>query len=85
MGNKKATPSVGTLIELKRSEAVLRLSKDLSALQVAQADPWAIEYRLFIIAGLALEALASELERREKGGQLPSGWPGPKGERGDGR
>lgn len=80
---------MGNKMEPKRSEAVLKLSKDLSGLQAAQADPWGIEYRLFIIAGLALEALASELERREKRGemrtgQLPDGWPGPKQERGDG-
>ena len=68
---------------MERSEAVLKLGKELAGLQVAATDPWSMEYRLFMMAGLAIEALGAQLEAREaqgelKSGELPSGWPGRK-------
>lgn len=71
---------MGNKMEPKRSEAVLRLSKQLNELQVGiKGDRWGIEYRLFIIAGLSLEALSQHLEELENRSELPSGWPAQSG------
>jgi hypothetical protein len=63
----------------KRSEAVLRLARQLHEIQgdligVKNYRKHNFTNRLFMVAGLSLEALSVHLGTLEKSGALPSGW-----------